>query len=94
MISPLSIPEHSQSRQVEIFERVLTIPYRLALDHPLAFHERNHMPECKDYKGGESLHITVDMHGMVCLYAFVPLCRLSLCYVSLICQFVSLPFLY
>ena len=28
------------------------------------------------------------MHGMACLYAFVPLCRLSLCYVSLsfLCQ--------
>ncbi|CAP98384.1 hypothetical protein PCH_Pc22g10960 [Penicillium rubens Wisconsin 54-1255] len=30
------------------------------------------------------------MHGMVCLYAFVPLCRLSFCFVSLICQFYHL----
>jgi hypothetical protein len=36
--------------------------------------------------------MTVDMHGMVCLYAFVPLCRLSFCFVSLICQF-AIPLL-
>jgi hypothetical protein len=48
---------------------------------------------CGDKQEEKFKFIIVDMHGMVCLYAFVPLCRLSLCYVSLICQFVSLPFL-
>ena len=38
---------------------------------------------CGDKQEEKFKFIIVDMHGMVCLYAFVPLCRLSLCYVSL-----------
>jgi hypothetical protein len=38
-------------------------------------------PEFRPICSGQRQY--VDMHGMACLYAFVPLCRLSLCYVSL-----------